>query len=51
MRISSVIVILAWLLSVCSCGNGSKMDAQWEEIDRLCDTLPKMAISNLDTID
>lgn len=51
MRISSVIVILAWLLSVCSCGNGSKMDAQWEEIDRLCDTLPKEAISILDTID
>ena len=51
MRISAVMVILACLLSVCSCGDGSKMDARFQHIDTLCDTLPTEAIRLLDSID
>ncbi|MDE6291454.1 MAG: hypothetical protein K2M16_07970 [Muribaculaceae bacterium] len=44
-------VILTCLLSVCSCGGGSKMDARFQQIDTLCDTLPTEAIRLLDSID
>lgn len=51
MRLTAITVILAFLLSVCSCGSGSKIGAEWEEIDRLCDSVPEEAVGILDTID
>ena len=50
MRVAAVIVILWCLFSVCSCGGGSKMDARFQEIDRLTDSLPLEAIRRLDSV-
>ena len=50
MKTATIIVIHLCLLAVCSCGSGSKMDAQWQQINRLCDSIPEEAIGMLDTI-
>lgn len=46
------IFILIWtcLVSVCSCGGGSGLDAKFDEIDRLCDSIPEAAIDSLASI-
>lgn len=51
MRNIWIIIILAWLSAVCSCGGGSGLDAKLPEIDRLCDSIPEAAIDSLSTID
>ena len=47
------IFILIWicLAAVCSCGGGSGLDAKFQEIDRLCDSIPEAAIDSIATID
>lgn len=51
MRKIRIIIILAWLIAVCSCGGRSGLDAKFQEIDRLCDSIPEAAIDSLSTID
>lgn len=51
MRNIRIIIILAWLIAVCSCGGGSGLDAKFQEIDRLCDSIPEAAIDSLASID
>ncbi|MDE6696463.1 MAG: hypothetical protein K2K25_06250, partial [Muribaculaceae bacterium] len=51
--IKGYIFILVWicLVSVCSCGGRSALDAKFQEIDRLCDSIPEAAIDSVASID
>lgn len=51
MRNIRIIIILAWLIAVCSCRGRSGLDAKFQEIDKLCDSIPEAAIDSLATID
>lgn len=51
MRIKDSILLVIFLFAVCSCGGGGRLDAEFERIDHLCDSVPKDAISALDSID
>ncbi|MDE5790136.1 MAG: hypothetical protein K2H96_02760 [Muribaculaceae bacterium] len=48
-RLIFIAVILGFMCGACS--KRSKMDAKFEEIDTLCDTNPRLAMSMLDSID
>ena len=51
MRKSRIIFIFVWLILVCSCGGGSGLDAKFQEIDRMCDSVPEAAMDSLAAID
>ncbi len=51
MRTATVIIISAIFLSIFSCGRISRMDAVFQAIDRLCDSIPQAAIDSLAAID
>ncbi|MDE6380525.1 MAG: tetratricopeptide repeat protein [Muribaculaceae bacterium] len=51
MGIRNIIILGLCLFAVCSCGGGSGLDARFKEIDRLCDSIPEVAIDSLASID
>ncbi len=51
MRIKDSILLVICLFAVCSCGGGGSLDAEFERIDHLCDSIPEDAIRALDSID